>query len=124
MDSLTDLADSWRDDAERLRRYGDDRGADIVDGLAAELEDAIEDVNRELLTLGQASDVSGYSKRRLRGLVNEGKLENRGEKGRPRFARADLPRKPSKDRERAGNGSYDPSKDAQSIAGRIGGNAA
>lgn len=116
MNTLNDLAKRWRSDAQTLRDYGDLRGATVVEALAVELEDAIREVDQEVVTMTEASEVSGYSKRRLRELVNAGDLDNVGRKGAPRFRRGDLPAKPGKPK---GGGSYDPSDDARAILGRI-----
>lgn len=115
MNGLRELADNWQEDAARLRRYGDVRGAEVVETLAAQLLTALEDVGEELLDLTGAAEVSGYSKRRLRELVNDGELTNHGRKGRPRFRRSELPRKP---RTPGGTG-YDPTEDARGLVDRI-----
>jgi len=120
---VTELAGIWRRHAEMLRRYGDDRGATVLEALAGQLEEAIQEQECEVLTLSQAADESGYSKRRLRELVAEGKLPNQGERGRPRILRGDLPVKPVKQRDRAGQEkrslAYDPLQDARGLVGRM-----
>jgi hypothetical protein len=71
----------------------------------------------ELLTLGEAVRESGYSERRLRELVSEGRLENAGRHGAPRFRRDALPRK------RTSSGSpgaeYDPVADARALVRKM-----
>lgn len=123
MGRVIELVGTWRRHAEMLRRYGDDRGATVLEALAGQLEEAIQDQEQEVLTLSQAADESGYSKRRLRELVAEGRLPNQGERGRPRILRSDLPAKPVKQRPAARGGSggtgYDPFQDARMLAGRI-----
>lgn len=129
MGRLTELAGTWRQHAEMLRRYGDERGAAVLEAIAGQLEEALSERESEVLTLSQASAESGYSKRRLRELVAEGKLENRGEKGRPRILRRDLPLKPSRNGNGKPNGGpsrradrgvrYDPLQDARSLVGRM-----
>ena len=47
----------------------------------------------EGLTLDQAAEESGYSKRTIREQVARGKIPNAGKHGRPRIRRADVPRK-------------------------------
>lgn len=93
-DSFYQLADAWREEAERLReRYGADRLAHLSEVHARELERLVNAGLDEELTLTEAADLSGYSKSHLRHLVSEGEIPNAGRKGRPRIRRADLPRK-------------------------------
>lgn len=117
MNTVANLASTWREDAEKLRIYGDERGAVLVETLAGQLENALREADTEVLTLDEAAQASGYSKRRLRELVAEGKVPNAGEKGRPRLLRGDLPTKPGR---RGSTDDYDASEDARAILGRIG----
>ena len=73
----------------------------------------------EVLSLSEAAAESGYSKRRLRELLTEGKVPNQGERGRPRILRADLPLKAGRNRNGKRSVGYDPLKDARSLAGRM-----
>lgn len=93
--TLADLASSWRDRAALFRDCGTEEAAATHERLAAELEDVLRSRADELLDPDQAAEASGYSKRRLRELVAEGSLPNHGEPGRPRYRRAELPRKAS-----------------------------
>jgi len=122
MQALSDLLGMWREDADRLRFYGDSRGADVVVRLAAQLEDAIAEAGREELSLTEAAEESGYSTRRLREFMAEGKVPNAGEKGRPRIHRKDLPRKGAG--RQPDHGGYDPATDARSILSRRAGGQA
>lgn len=91
-DSYYQLADSWREEADRLReRYGADRLARLSEVHARELEKLLNLGLDEELTLAEAAEVSGYSKSHLRHLVSDGEIPNAGRKGRPRIRRADLP---------------------------------
>lgn len=91
-----DLARGWRASAEQLRRYGGPGGAaTALDRCADELERAIAASDAELLTLGEASTLSGYSRDALRRMVREGKLANAGRRHAPRILRGQLPRKPA-----------------------------
>lgn len=133
MGRLTKLAGTWRQHADTLRQYGDDRGGAVLEALADQLEQAIREHQNEVLTLAEAAQESGYSKRRLRELMAEGKLENQGEKGRPRILRRDLPVKPARNGrgthpvtsngsgKRVGTQShaYDPLQDARALVGRM-----
>lgn len=93
-DSYYQLADSWREEADRLReRYGADRLARLSEVHARELEKLLNLGLDEELTLAEAAEVSGYSKSHLRHLVSDGEIPNAGRKGRPRIRRADLPMK-------------------------------
>lgn len=109
------LPAAWRARAEELERFAP-AAAEAFRAAADELEGALRERAGERLTLSEAAEVSGYSKRRLRELVGEGKLANVGAKGRPRFLRGDLPRKagaaPATD--------YDLEADAEELVGRIG----
>lgn len=112
--ALQALVETWREDAERLRTYGDARGAELLETVAGQLDAAMREAADEVLTLEEAAKASGYSKRRLRELVAEGKVPNAGEKGRPRLLRRDLPVKPGKRRPSTG---YDASEHARAILG-------
>jgi hypothetical protein len=90
---LSTLIDTWRSDAETLRRYGDTRAATICDRHAEEVERAMRDRENELLTLTQAAQISGYSDDHLGRLVRNGRLRNWGQHGSPRVRRGDLPSK-------------------------------
>ncbi len=97
MKALHRLADRWEAEAETLERYHDERGAAAARLHAMELREAVRSHAEELLSPPEASSVSGYSRRRLRELETEGKLENCGRKGAPRYRRSDLPTKPRAD---------------------------
>jgi len=99
MKALEDLIRRWHEEAALLRRYGDDRGANVCVLHADELDHAARAIQDEVLTLEKAAVESGYSRSRLRHLVAEGSIPNAGRKGSPRIRRGDMPRKP---RERAG----------------------
>jgi len=93
MSGFHDLSDLWARDAETMLEYGDERGSLILQRCASQLLEAVRAHRRELLTPAEASSVSGFSRRTLRGLVASGKLENRGAKGSPKYRRSDLPSK-------------------------------
>lgn len=91
-------ATEWREDAERLRRYGCDRLADACERHADQLEDAFAEYWREELTVAEAAEETGYSEDWLREMVREGRIpDNRppGSQGPIRIERRALPRKPS-----------------------------
>lgn len=114
MSGLRTLADQWREEARVLReRYGQGSLAQLAEAHAAELDEALRAGQDEVLTLGEAAAASGYSERRLRELVAEGKLANMGERGRPRFRSGDLPR-----RARKASGPFDADAVARRVMGR------
>lgn len=91
------LPDEWRARAEQMRRWG--AGAEVAhvwELAAEELASAIREAGDEPLTLDEAARESGYSKRRLREMVAEGRVPNAGRKNAPRIRRADLPRRPGR----------------------------
>jgi hypothetical protein len=112
-----ELVRAWRDEADTLvGRYGDGQGARLCRVHADELQAALDAAESEALTLAEAVAVSGYSERRLRELVAEGKLANIGKKGAPRFRRDALPRRAT------GTPShYDPARDARDLLAAQGG---
>ncbi len=89
--NLLALPTGWRDEAHRLRdRYARPDLAALCEAHAAELEEALHAAEEELLPPAKAAKES-LSKRRLRELEAEGKLENHGRKGAPLDRRGDLP---------------------------------
>ncbi len=113
MDRLTELAAHWRAESSLLRGYGAEQAAAACDRHALELEQALEVVADEALTLSEAATESGYSERRLRELLAEGAIPQAGRRGAPRIRRRDLPR-----RAHASNSlAYDAAADAASILG-------
>ena len=97
MKALYELAERWEAEAVTLERYRDARGAATARLHAMELREAVRSHADECLSPSEAEAVSGYSRRRLRELEAEGKLENHGRKGAPRYRLADLPTKPRSD---------------------------
>lgn len=99
---LLELADTWEEEAERLRRRGLEREARMEESFAEELRQRISEWKLEALTVAEASEETGYSESHLRALLSDGRLENVGRDGAPRVRRGDLPSKP------AANGSGGP----------------
>lgn len=114
MNVLAALAQSWRADAVTLRQCGAEEAARTSELRADQLEEALRVSDREIVTLAEAALEGGYSKRRIRQMVAEGKLTNVGESGVPRFRRGDVPTKPTKS---TSAGGFDPAAEARSIAG-------
>lgn len=97
MNPLEALLDRWREEAAILRRRGATGRADLVESLAAELEDAWAAYWRVELSVERAAEESGYSPAYLRDLVRKGKIPDArpdGSQGRIRIRREHLPRKP------------------------------
>lgn len=113
MTTLLTLAETWRAEARTLReRYGLEQLAQLCETHAEELARMVTEAADEELTLAEASAESGYSERRLRELVAEGRLPNAGRKYAPRLRRADLPRKPG-----ASGDGFNPDTEAAAILG-------
>lgn len=87
------LAEQWEEDAAKLREYGQEASAKVAELHAHQLREALQRADAELLAPSEAAAFSNFSKRRLRELVLEGKLENCGKPGAPRYRRSDLPTK-------------------------------
>ena len=90
---LYSLAADWRSEAELFRRRGMGDLAHMADSYALELQEVLEGLQNEALTLGEAAEESGYSKDHLARLTREGTIPNVGRPGAPRVQRANLPTK-------------------------------
>jgi len=118
-----DLVIVWRQRARELEPYAAP-AATAYTKAADELEAALAATESNDLTIGQASDVTGYSPDHLGRMIRQGKLENIGEKHRPRLRRADVeqlstsPRKRRADLPSNSVTGYDPRADARSLARR------
>ena len=117
---LSTLAARWREEAERLRTLEANGQAAALEQAARELEVAAAAWTSELLTIGEAATVSGYSEEHLRRLARDRELpveRNGGPKSRLYVRRGDLPTKRRKDgRGKPERVTYDPDEDARSIA--------
>ena len=109
------LAGRWLSTAETLEDAFDERGAALYRHLAAELQEALREAADEVLTLSEASTVSGYSESRLRHLIADGTIPQAGERGRPRVRRGDLPSKPQS----AQQSTTDIEQEANAVLGHI-----
>ena len=115
MRALDSLAECWLSTAETLEGALDERGAALYRRHAAELQEALREAADEVLTLAEASTVSGYSESRLRHLIADGTIPQAGERGRPRVRRGDLPSKPQKQ----GQPTTDIKQEADAVLGHI-----
>ena len=120
MQALTALARQWRERATELRTWAAAEGSALaLEGCALELEDALRAAQDELLTVSQGASESGYSERRLRELLADGKIPNAGQPGASRIRRAHIPRKPKATNAQA-VGLYDVDADAASLVSKLG----
>jgi hypothetical protein len=86
------LLAKWRDRAEEFRRVvARVDAAALCDAFVHDLDALDVRVDREPLTLAQASEISGYSAAQLRRLARHGKLMASGHGKSWRIARSDLP---------------------------------
>jgi len=86
----------WRDEAKLVRRRGEDGRARCMESMADDLERVLALEPQVELTLEEAAEECGYSKRSLHRLVAEGALPLVGGEGPRRVRRGDLPRKPGR----------------------------
>ena len=93
VDRIQALARTWREEAAVLRNRGAAGHADVLEGVAEELGQAIREWQLEPLTLEAAETESGYSRSTLERKLSSGEIQNAGGKGRPRVLRRDLPLK-------------------------------
>ena len=89
------LSTKWRERAELLATFGDPNCARIWQLAAAELDEVLQALGAETLTLAEAARESGYSQDHLGSLIRGGKLPNAGRLHVPLIRRSDLPSKPS-----------------------------
>ena len=92
--SLAALVATWREEAGLYRRRGLEDAAVLVESLTDELEAYLRSAAHETVTLTEAAEVGGYRYDSLSKMLREGKIENVGEKNRPRIRRMDIPVKP------------------------------
>jgi len=113
-----ELFERWklvRDFCERVGAFVN--GSRVIDEMLHDFT-LVERASRErLLTLREASALSGYSVDHLARLVRQSTIPNAGKARSPRIRLADLPRRPkSFDQKR--KGSYDVNADARSLGVR------
>lgn len=71
-------------------------GKQIAQEILADLEKIAAGEGDSLLSLAQASAISGYSTDHLSKLIRAGNIPNSGRKGSPRIKRNDLPVRPNR----------------------------
>ena len=95
--------------------FGDEPRARTLEWAVREVEEALRAETDELLTLPQASEISGYHPDSLARMVRDGQIPDlrpRGSKSMIRIRRGDLPIKPGKP--------HTPSADVRELASRLG----
>ena len=100
--------------AEFREVFGDEGRACALEWAALQVEQALRDESDELLTLPQASDISGYHPDSLARMVREGQIPDLrlpGSRSMIRIRRGDLPIKPGKE--------HTPSADVRELASRL-----
>ncbi len=112
MTTPSELSVRWRARGDDLDPYAP-AAAEAFRTAASELEAALQAAEEELLPPAESSAESGLSRRRLRELEAEGKLENHGRKGAPLYKRGDLPRR----RAKGDAGGFDAESHVASIVG-------
>ena len=103
IDSLRKFTDDLRTEVAQLRHRGLAELADVLESVANDHEQVLNDWHAEELTLRQAEQESGFSYSRLQQMKNL----NVGSTGTPRIRRCDLPYKPRRSGPRLGHGQSD-----------------
>jgi hypothetical protein len=106
---------SVRDICERVDALVN--GSRIIDEMLHDVALVEHHSNERLLTLREASVLSGYSVDHLARLVRQSVIPNAGKTRSPRVRLADLPRRPKRF-DQTGKGSYDVNADARSLGVR------
>jgi hypothetical protein len=94
--------------------FGDEPRARSLEWAAQKIEEALRDESDQLLTLPQASDISGYHSDSLARMVREGQIPDLrppNSKGPIRIRRGDLPIKPGQ--------AHTPDADVRELASRL-----
>jgi hypothetical protein len=89
-DALIALAARYRSDGTILRSYGDARGADLLDRVAVEIENAVTVQADELLSLTSAAHETGLHPDSIGRAVRDGRVPNHGRPNAPKVRRGDL----------------------------------
>jgi hypothetical protein len=93
--TLADLRAKWEARrAEHARLDSHVSAERLIADVLADLDALERSAAFELLTLGEASELSGYSVDHLQRLVATGQIANAGKPRAPRIRRGDVPRKP------------------------------
>lgn len=90
---IEDLVASWRADATRLRAWGCDAQAAILERCATDLEEHAAGLGNAALSPEAAAAETGYSTAHLRRLIARGVLADVGQNGETAVLRRELPYK-------------------------------
>lgn len=88
------LPETWRKEAEKLRRIEQASPAAVYELCADEFDNWWREYGDVVLNLQEAARESGYSPHHLGRVVRQGKIANAGCENAPNIRRRDLPRKP------------------------------
>lgn len=88
------LPETWRKEAEKLRRIEQASPAAVYELCADEFDSWWREYGDVVLNLQEAARESGYSPDHLGRMVRQGKIANTGCENAPKIRRRDLPRKP------------------------------
>ena len=91
---LAELPTDFRERAEHLRECGAEVQAKTLEWAAARTEEALRRAMDEELTLAEAEIESGYTRKTLRQMIQDGKIPAAGKGRGLRIQRRHLPRKP------------------------------
>ena len=103
IESLRAFTETLRTEVAQLRHRGLSETADVLESVANDHEQVLNNWYTEELTLTQAAEESGYSYSTLQQM----KDLNAGTSGAPRIRRCDLPRKPQRSGPRLTHGQPD-----------------
>ena len=103
IDSLRDFTNGLRSEVGQLRHRGLSQQADVLESVANDHEQILNNWHTEALTLTQAAEESGYSYSALQQM----KDINIGTTGTPRIRRCDIPYKPRRSGLRLSTGQPD-----------------
>ena len=112
------LADIRAKAAELRDNFGDDARARALEWASERIEQALDRLDDQPLTLAEAALRSGYSRDHLARIIREGRVPNAGRRGSPRIRAADLPIRPRPVLAGPTRSAYDPIADARSIESR------
>jgi hypothetical protein len=91
MDGVEALVGRWREQAREMKHWGDERGSVLLSHAADELARAAARSGQEVLRLGEAAVICGYSAPSIGRMIREGRIPNAGRAHAPRVRRGDLP---------------------------------
>lgn len=83
------MAETWKEEADLLRRRGADGPADALESAAEELEELLREWSLERLTLEEAAQETGLAYDTVQRKVGS-EIPNAGKKGTPRVRRCDV----------------------------------